>query len=71
MPIVTKNCDTLRVKEYAPGIYRCDSIEMRGCVKITAEAGGLRDSVLLNGDFALTAPQQRGLPQTVNLRRIN
>lgn len=71
MPIVTKNCDTLLVKEYAPGIYRCDSIEMRGCVKITAEAGGLRDSVLLNGDFALTAPQQRGLPQTTSLRRIN
>lgn len=70
-PTVKMNNDTLQLKQYAPGIYRCEGIEMRGRVKITAEAGGLRDSVLLNGGYALTAPQQRVLPQTAGLRRTN
>ena len=70
-PVVTLDGDTLPVREYAPCIYRCDSVRMRGRVRIEAAAGALRDEAILTGDWPLIAPQRRDLPQTGGLLRID
>lgn len=71
LPMVLLNGDTLAVKEYAPCIYRCDSVRMSGRVKIEASAGELRDEVCLSAENALIAPPRRDPLQTVNLRSTN
>lgn len=70
-PVVTLDGDTLPVKEYAPCIYRCDSVRMRGRVRIEAAAGALRDEAVFTGDCALIAPPRRDPLQTAGLLRTN
>lgn len=70
-PVVTLGGDTLPVREYAPCIYRCDSVRMQGAVRIEAAAGELRDAASFTGACALIAPPRRDPLQTAGLLRIN
>lgn len=70
-PVVTLSGDTLPVKEYAPCIYRCDSVRLNGRMKIEAKAGELHDEAFFTGDCALVAPPRHAPQQTVNLRLTN
>ena len=70
-PVVTLSGDTLAVEQYAPCIYRCDSVRLNGRMKIEAKAGDLYDEAFLTGNCALIAPLRRGLQQTAGLRLTN
>ena len=70
-PVVTLSGDTLAVEQYAPCIYRCDSVRLNGRMKIEAKAGDLYDETFLTGNCALVAPPRRDPQQTAGLRLTN
>lgn len=71
MPLLTVGADTVALTEYAPCVYRSDSIAVEGTVSVRASVGELRDSVTIRVGNVLRpkrmqVPLRTANPQTTN-----